>query len=344
MDARCYPAEDSATTGAEQPRSGPMLGRPEAVERFPELDPELWSAADALFPVRVTRSWAERVRRIDDPLGLQAFPRPSELVPDPGDIPDPVGEERLSPVPWVIRKHADRVLLLTTRRCHLYCRYCFRRDHAGPDDPSPEELQRALAYIRSSGARELILSGGDPLTLTDQRLFAIIDAVRDAVPIVRVHSRAPITAPQRVTEALVAGLRARAPVWVLVHANHPRELSAEVRGALNRLVDAGLPVLNQCVLLRGVNDDVDTLAALCQDLLACRVHPYYLHHTDAAPGNAEFRVPIAEGLRIYAALKTRLSGIALPRYVIDPPDGSGKIAVEEWARREGIPEGSTEHR
>lgn len=342
MDARCYPADAPVTTDGVQPSRGPVLGRLEALQRFPELDPEVWGEADALFPVRVTRSWAERVHAVDDPLGLQAFPRPAELVSDPEDQPDPVGEGRRSPVPWVIRKHADRVLLLTTRRCHLYCRYCFRRDNDGPEDPSPDELARALAYVRASGARELILSGGDPLALSDQRLFHVIDAVRDVIPVVRVHTRAPITAPQRVTGALVEGLRARAPVWVLVHANHPRELSAEVRAALGRLVDAGLPVLNQSVLLAGVNDDVDTLAALCQDLVACRVHPYYLHHTDAAPGNAEFRVPVERGLRLYAGLRARLSGIALPRYVIDPPDGSGKIPVEEWARRQGLLGGALE--
>lgn len=318
-----------------------MLGRVEAVQRFPELDPELWAAADAAFPVRITRSFAARVRHADDPLGRQAFPRRSEIVPDPGGLSDPVGETRLSPVPWVIQKHPDRVLLLTTRRCHLYCRYCFRRAHDGPEDPSPAELEAAIAWIRQSGARELILSGGDPLALPDARLFGLIDAVRDAIPVIRVHTRAPITAPARVTDVLVAGLRARAPVWVLVHCNHPRELAPDVRIALARLVDGGLPVLNQAVLLRGVNDDVDTLVALCQDLVACRVHPYYLHHTDAASGNAEFRVPAAEGLHLYRALRERVSGIALPRYVIDPPDGSGKIPVEEWLRVSGGTGGET---
>lgn len=335
MDERSYPAAAPPTSAEDARAPGPVLGRPEALARFPELDPELWERADALFPVKVTRSWADRVESADDPLGLQAFPRAAELQPDPGDIPDPVGEGRRSPVPWVIRKHADRVLLLTTRRCHLNCRYCFRRAHEGPEDPSAEELERALDYVRGSGARELILSGGDPLALTDLRLFEIIDAARPAIPVVRVHTRAPVTAPQRVTARLVEGLRARAPVWVVVHCNHPRELSPEVRAALGRLVDAGLPVLNQSVLLKGVNDDVDTLVALCQDLVGCRVLPYYLHHTDAVPGNAELRVPLAEGLRIHRQLRERLSGIALPSYVIDPPDGSGKIPVEEWVRRGG---------
>ena len=160
-----------------------------------------------------------------------------------------------------------------------------------------------------------------------------MDALRPAVPVIRIHSRAPITAPHRVTEALAAGLSARGPVWVLVHANHPDELSEDVREALRRLVDAGLPVLNQAVLLRGVNDDVDVLEALSSELLSLRVFPYYLHHTDAVPGNAAFRVSIERGLDLHARLARRVSGIGLPRYVIDPPDGSGKIDVATWAAR-----------
>ena len=178
----------------------------------------------------------------------------------------------------------------------------------------------------------VILSGGDPLAITDARLFAAIDAVRPAVPVVRVHTRAPITFPQRVTEALVAGLRARAPVWVLVHANHPDELTPAVLVALTRLVDAGIPVLNQAVLLAGVNDDADVLVRLCTELVALRVSPYYLHHPDAAAGNAHFRVPMARGLALMEALRVRVSGLALPRYVVDPADGSGKVLVADYVR------------
>ena len=336
MGDRSYLPGTLSTTPNPPEDRGPVIGRPEALGRWPSLDARVWAEADARFPVRITRSWASRLDHPDDPLGRQALPRPAELRPDAGDVPDPVGEGSRSPLPWVVQKHPDRVLLLTTRRCHLYCRYCFRRgDHGGAEDPTPEELEAALQYVRAAGARELILSGGDPLALSDRKLFYILDAVRDAVAVVRVHTRAPITAPHRVTPALVEGLRARAPLWVLVHANHPAELSAEVREGLARLVDSGLPVLNQAVLLRGVNDDVDTLAALCEHLVACRVFPYYLHHTDAAPGNAELRVPLSRGLELHAALRRRVSGIALPQYVIDPPDGSGKVSVEAWVREQG---------
>ena len=314
-------------------RRGRVVGRPEALQRFPSLKSDIWQKADALFPVRIPRGWLERVKHPGDALGRQAFPDVAELAVQDGDLLDPVGEGERSPSPWIVRKHADRVLLLVTRRCHMYCRYCFRRNHTGPEDPDETALSEAIDYIRSSGARELILSGGDPLAITDKKLATIIDAVRDVVPVIRIHTRAPITAPERVTPELVAVLRARQPAWVIVHCNHPDELSESVHGALGRLVDAGIPVLNQAVLLSGVNDDVDTLTALCEALVAARVFPYYLHHTDTAAGNGAFRVSVEDGLALYGALRQRISGIALPRYVIDPPDGSGKIPVSEWAQR-----------
>lgn len=310
------------------------VGRPEATRRL-GVDEAVWSEADARFPVRVPRAWFDRIEDPDDPLGRQALPHPSELEADPEGREDPVGERGLKPSPWVVRKHADRVLLLLTRRCHLYCRYCFRRnDHdGGPADPSAAELDEAIRFCRDSGARELILSGGDPLAVRDEKLFAVIDAI--GAPTVRVHTRAPITAPERVTTELVEGLASRAPVWILVHCNHPDELSPPVREALARFVDAGLPVLNQAVMLRGVNDDVDVLAGLCEELVSLRVFPYYLHHTDRAAGNARFRVGFEEGLRLHEALAARVSGVALPRYVVDLPDGSGKIEVRR-ALQDGI--------
>jgi lysine 2,3-aminomutase len=238
-------------------------------------------------------------------------------------------------VAWGVRKHADRVLLLLTKRCHLYCRYCFRRNHEPGErqDPSAEEWAALLAWAAGSGAREAILSGGDPLAVSDERLFAAIDALRPTIPLIRVHTRAPITYPRRVTPALVDGLAARGPTWVLVHANHPAELSDEVAEALRRLVDAGIPVLNQSVLLAGVNDDAAVLGALSERLLELRVFPYYLHHPDHAAGNAHFRVDPARGVAIHRALRARTSGLGLPAYVIDLPDGSGKIPVEEWLAR-----------
>lgn len=301
------------------------MGRAEALRRFPALV-SAWDAAAARFPVRLPRAWVDAGHPA---LLRQALPSAEELVPDPGDLEDPVGDALRSPIPWVVHKHPDRVLLLLTKQCHLYCRYCFRRNHRPGEGEQPTEAEWAamLDYAAGSGAREVILSGGDPLALPDRRLFAAIDHLRPHVPVIRVHSRSPITWPRRVTAELVAGLRARAPVWVVVHTNHPAELTEEVREALARLVDAGLPVLNQAVLLAGVNDDVDTLVTLCEELVALRVFPYYLHHPDPAPGNAHFRVSAERGLALHEALRGRVSGLALPAYVLDPADGSGKRPV-----------------
>jgi lysine 2,3-aminomutase len=306
--------------------AGAIVGRREAEVRFPWLARLDWAGIAAKFPVRLPRAYLGAAVDPRDPRLLTALPDSDELRADPGDVPDPVGEQAKSPLPWVVRKHDDRVLLLLTKRCHLYCRYCFRRDHVpgASEDPSAAEWAEMLAYARSSGAREAILSGGDPLALSDGRLLDAIDGLRPQIPVIRIHTRAPITFPQRVTPRLVSELRARAPVWVLVHANHPVELTGPVREALARMVDAGLPVLNQAVLLAGINDDADTLVRLCEELVALRVFPYYLHHPDAAPGNAAFRLSLARGLAIHAELRQRLSGLALPAYVVDRPDGGGK--------------------
>jgi lysine 2,3-aminomutase len=314
--------------GKRQPR---MVGRAEVLASRPDLE-AVWEEADLQFPVRVTRSFWERMDPEDpqDPLALQVLPDERELSPDPQDLLDPVGDSARSPVPWVVHKYRDRVLLLLTKRCHLYCRYCFRRDHKPGEatDPTEEELGRALEYVRASGVREVILSGGDPLAVPVPRMLALIDELRPQVPVVRIHSRAPITFPEAVTPALVAGLRARAPVWMVVHCNHPRELSPEVDQALGALVDGGVPVLNQTVLLRGVNDRVEVLESLFEGLMRRRVEPYYLHVTDRARGNSHLRVELPEAVELYRQLRARLGGIVLPRLVLDPPDGSGKVDAE----------------
>lgn len=314
---------------------GRMVGRTELEDRFGHVDADVWERADASFPVRVTRSWSDRMEALDDPLGAQAIPRPGELQARAGDVPDPVGEGRRRLHPLLVQKHPDRVLFLVTKRCHLYCRYCFRRDHEGVRDPDKAQLEEALLAARSTGARELILSGGDPLSLADDKLSWLLDEARPHFKVVRIHTRAPITAPWRVTPELLRVLSANQPLWVVVHSNHLRELSAEVDEALRAMVDAGIPVLNQSVLLAGVNDSVEDLQELCEALVERRVLPYYLHHPDPVPGNAAFRVSLDAGWRIYEQLQGRLSGVALPRYVIDPPDGSGKVDVATWVRTGG---------
>ncbi len=315
----------------QQDQQGPMIGKREALQRFPWLQADLWDQTDARFPIRLPRDYLADAADPADPRLRTALPDPRELEDVPGDLPDPVGDAARSPLPWVVQKHADRVLLLLTKRCHLYCRYCFRRNHEPGEgqDPSPEEWERMLDFAARSGAKEVILSGGDPLAITDERLFSAIDRLRPSIPTIRIHSRAPITYPARVTGELVAGLQKRGPVWILVHANHAAELTPSVRQALGRLVDAGLPVLNQAVLLAGVNDDVDILQELCEQLVQLRVFPYYLHHPDAAQGNAAFRLSPERGLALWRALRQRVSGLALPNYVVDAPDGSGKLPVWE---------------
>jgi lysine 2,3-aminomutase len=313
--------------------SGIVVGRPEILGARPDLVDD-WAVADPLFGVQVTRSFWERIDPTDprDPLALQVLPDRREATADGGDEPDPVGDHARSPVSWVVHKYPDRVLLLVTKRCHLYCRYCFRRtfDPTDAEDPTPAEWAAALDYARRCGAREVILSGGDPLAAPEDRLIEALRELRPHVDLLRIHTRAPITHPARVTPALVAALREYAPLWVVVHCNHPRELSEDVAAALGRLVDAGIPVLNQSVLLAGVNDDVDVLEALCRRLVSLRVTPYYLHHPDAVPGTAHLRVTMERGVEIHRALEDRLSGLAVPRYVIDPPDGSGKVRVERF--------------
>jgi lysine 2,3-aminomutase len=305
-----------------------MVRRDEVLAARPELGPS-WEAVDAQFPVRITRSFWERTAPSDpaDPLLAQVLPDPRELAPDPGDVPDPVGDAARSPVPWVVRKHDDRALLLVTKRCHLYCRYCFRRDHSPGAglDPTDEELDRAIAWLTRHPPREIILSGGDPLILPVPRLAEVLARVSGIARTVRIHTRAPITFPEAVTDPLVAALRARGAVWVVVHCNHPRELAPDVTEALARLVDGGIPVLNQSVLLRGVNDDPAVLAELSAALLERRVHPYYLHVTDRVPGNAHLRVPLREAVALHRALAALTGGTALPKLVLDPPDGSGKV-------------------
>jgi len=307
---------------------GQMVGRAEVLDRRPDLE-SCWEPVDSSFPVRITRSFARRSDLSDplDPLAIQVLPDPRELEEE--GLDDPVGEKKRVPMPWLVRKYEDRALLLLTKRCHLYCRYCFRRTHKPGEklDPSEDEMNAALQWLGScSGLREVILSGGDPLILTDTKLFSVIDRVLGLGLRVRIHSRAPITYPRRVTAELAAGL-ARRGVWLVVHCNHPGELAPDVDEALEILVDGGVPVLNQTVLLRGVNDDPAVLVELFEGLVRRRVRPYYLHHPDAVRGNAHFRVPIGRGLEIMDEVRKQLGGVALPRYVIDPASGEGKRDV-----------------
>jgi len=232
----------------------------------------------------------------------------------------------------VVHRYPDRVLLKLVNACAVYCRFCFRREMVGPGRGglSRAALAAALDYIEATAQIwEVILTGGDPLVLSPRRLKAAMTrlAAIDHVKVIRVHTRMPVAAPERVSAALVRALRTDKATFVVLHANHPRELTRQARAACARFVDAGIPMLSQSVLLRGVNDDVETLGALLRALVECRIKPYYLHHADLAPGTAHFRTTIGEGQSLMRALHGRYSGLCQPAYVLDIPGGYGKSPI-----------------
>ena len=269
----------------------------------------------------------------DGPIGLQFIPSPNELKTSPAERADPIGDHAHAPLRGIVHRYPDRVLLMPTHACAVYCRFCFRREVVGPDGGtlSAEDLSAALDYIaRTPGIYEVILTGGDPLVLSPRRLgeiVAALDAI-DHVQVIRVHTRVPVVAPERITADLIAALkRTTKAVYIGVHCNHAVELTEAARAACAQLVDAGIPLISQSVLLRGVNDSVAALEALMRALLAARIKPYYLHQLDLAPGTSHFRVPLDEGQALVTALRGRLSGLAHPTYMLDIPGGAGKIPL-----------------
>ena len=268
----------------------------------------------------------------DDPIARQYLPDGRELRRAPEERDDPIGDDAHSPLPGLVHRYPDRVLLMPTTACPVYCRFCFRRERVGhgATTMTAAEIDEALAYISARpGIREAILTGGDPMILSPRRLGDILRrlAAIETVEVLRIHSRVPVADPARIDDAMIAALRQRAPVYVLVHCNHPREIDPKAARALAALADAGVPLLAQTVLLKGVNDDADTLEALFRALVRHRVRPYYLHHPDLAPGTAHFRLPIEEGQALVRALRGRISGLCQPTYVIDLPGGYGKVPV-----------------
>ncbi len=270
--------------------------------------------------------------RKDDPIALQYLPDPAELVRDPAEREDPIGDSAHSPLPGIVHRYPDRVLLMPSTVCPVYCRFCFRREVVGPGGGvlGPAALDAAVGYIAAHPTiREVILSGGDPLALAPRRLRAVLDRI-DAighVEVVRIHTRVPVAEPRLISTARIAALACGKPVYMAIHCNHAEELDPTACAAIARLHDAGLPLLSQTVLLRGVNDDAAVLEALFRKLVRHRVRPYYLHHPDLAPGTARFRVPVETGQAIMRALRGRLSGLCMPTYVLDIPGGHGKVPV-----------------
>jgi len=292
------------------------------------------AAVAARYAVAITPAMADLIDPADphDPIARQFTPDVRELAQQPEERCDPIGDGLFSPVEGIVHRYPDRVLLKLVNACAVYCRFCFRREMVGPGQGalSPRALGCALDYVRSRpGIWEVILTGGDPLVLSPRRLKNV--AARLAaiahVKVMRVHTRVPVVAPERVTAALVRALRTDKATFVVIHANHPRELTKKACAACARLIDAGIPMLSQSVLLRGVNDDTETLAALMRRLVECRIKPYYLHHADLAPGTAHLRTTIAEGQALMRSLHGRYSGLCQPAYVLDIPDGHGKSPI-----------------
>jgi len=278
----------------------------------------------------------------DDPIARQFVPSGAELEAHAGESGDPIGDEAHSPVRGIVHRYPDRVLLKLVSVCAVYCRFCFRREMVGPGGETaltPEALDAALAYVADHPEIwEVILTGGDPFMVSARRMAEVMArlAAIPHVKIARFHTRVPIASPERVTADLVTSLRdTRLAPYVVVHVNHARELTAPARTALARMVEAGIPVLSQSVLLKGVNADAEVLADLFRALVECRVKPYYLHHPDHAPGTAHFRLPIAEGQALMQALRGRISGLCLPTYVLDVPGGYGKVPLTPSAAGDG---------
>lgn len=292
----------------------------------------------ARFAVALTPTMAGLIDAADpaDPIARQFLPDPAELETTPEERADPIGDMSHSPVEGIVHRYPDRVLLKPVHVCPVYCRFCFRREMVGPDGLgtlTPEAIDAALTYVAEhEEIWEVILTGGDPLMLSPRRMAALMRRLGgiDHVRVVRVHTRVPLVAPEMLEDNLIAALEASGkPVYVALHANHPREFTAEGCAALARLTDAGVVLVSQSVLLRGVNDDVETLAALMRAFVENRVKPYYLHHPDLAPGTSHFRLSIAEGQALVKALRGRISGLCQPTYVLDIPGGYGKAPLGE---------------
>jgi lysine 2,3-aminomutase len=301
--------------------------------------------------VRVTEKYAVAVTRevlatIDpsdprDPVARQYLPSVEELNILPRELADPIGDTPHSPVKGVVHRYHDRALLKPVHACAVYCRFCFRREMVGPGGEALDaaELRAALDYIKDhKEIWEVILTGGDPLVLSPRRLRALIAELSgvDHVKVIRLHTRVPIAAPSRVTEELVAALESEKAVYAVLHCNHANELTEEVRAAARRFMRAGIPLLSQTVLLNGINNDPVILETLFRKLTELKIKPYHLHHPDLAPGTSHFRLTLEEGRKIMRGLRARLSGLALPAYMLDLPGGHGKIPAEApWIEKSG---------
>jgi lysine 2,3-aminomutase len=283
------------------------------------------------YPMRITPYYLSLIKKPGDPIWLQCVPDPHELKDDNLPI-DPFNEKGLSPVPGLIHRYPDRVVLLVSSACPTFCRFCMRKPRLGHHRISTldNSMDAPLEYVeRTRVIRDVILSGGDPLLLTDETLEDILAGLRriSHIEMIRINTRAPVTLPERITSRLCRMLKKFHPIYVNTHFNHPLEITAESTEACARLADAGIPLGNQTVLLRGVNDFPEVMKRLMQKLLAIRIRPYYLHQMDLVKGTGYFRTSVVKGLEIMAALRGHTSGMAIPYYMVDLPGGKGKVPI-----------------
>jgi lysine 2,3-aminomutase len=316
-----------------------ILRSPEALAAAGLIAPDAVAGLDAVaerYAVAVTPAMRSLIQAEtkDGPIARQFLPDPAELTVLPEERADPIGDDNHSPLPGLVHRYPDRILLKPIHTCPVYCRFCFRREMVGPagrPGMNRAEIDAAIAYIAERPAIvEVIITGGDPFMLAPHRLRELSGklAAIAHVQVVRWHTRVPVVAPERITDALVAALNiADKAVFVGIHANHPSELTTEARKACRRLITAGHSLISQSVLLRGINDDVATLAALMRGFVSLGIKPYYLHHPDLAPGTSHFRLSIEEGLALISALRGHLSGLCQPHYVLDLPGGHGKAPL-----------------
>ena len=307
------------------------ITRPEELAARHSVDVAAMQSVVERYPMRITPYYLGLIKEPGDPLWLQCVPDAREL----GDdllLSDPLNEEGLSPVPGLIHRYPDRVVLLVSSSCATLCRFCMRKNRTAPEGVTNADtlLGDSLNYIGKAPAiRDVILSGGDPLLLSDEALEDLLSRLRaiSHVEMIRINTRIPVTLPERITMRLCRMLKRHHPIYVSVHFNHPSEITPESSEACARLADAGVPLGSQTVLLKGVNDDITVMKQLMQKLLAIRVRPYYIHQMDLVKGTGHFRTRVEKGLEIMAGLRGHTSGLAIPYYVIDLPGGKGKVPL-----------------
>ncbi len=305
------------------------ITKPEVLARYLDIDVEEVRAVSEKFPFRINPYYLGLIEEKGDPIWRQAVPDLKEI--EGNGFEDPLAEEHHSPVPGVTHRYPDRVLFYVSHSCAMYCRFCTRKRKVGsPESVDDQAIEKGLQYIREHlEVRDVIISGGDPLLLPDRKIEYILTQLR-AIPhveILRIGSRAPVTLPQRITPQLCAILKKFHPLFLLTHFNHPREITPEATKACAMLADSGIPLGNQSVLLKGVNDDPQVMKKLVQKLLTIRVKPYLLYQADMVQGTEHLRTTIKEGFEVIKALRGFTSGLAVPHYVIDAPGGGGKIAI-----------------